>query len=1072
MSSVGQLNLESGPFPSLFPFHVAFDEELRLCHLGPSISRLFPAITVGSRLVDHFLIERPEISCEFESIKSKLGSTFVLANRNQTFRFSGQMLLLPQQHQMVFLCSSWSAQPELLARIGFELGNYACPRGDTDISDHGPLDKHALADSENLKSELERQKVALRMANETLARQLKDLRSAQALTETILETVADAIITMDSGGTVELVNHSTERLFGYARGELVGKPIYALFPRNSSGADLESISTSARNRQLRIPVSTGETVGCRKNGTTFPIYLSVGAIPAENSFRFAAIILDITNQKRAEQALHESEARYRSVVDNVKEVIFQTDVNGLWTFLNPAWTEVTGFDTSTSLGKPSSDFVHPLDQKRNQELFTPLIRREKAYCRHEIRYITKSGHFRWVEVFARLTLDLNGNIVGTSGTLLDITERREIALALQMAKEEAEAASRAKGDFLANISHEIRTPMNAVIGMTSLLMDTPLTSEQHNYVETIRSSGDALLTLLNRVLDFSKIESGHMELEAAPFRLTEAVEDSLMLLAPQAYEKGLELNYLLNSKTPLELVGDKGRIRQILVNLIGNAIKFTSRGEVLVSVFAAPLLDDLWQFTFSVRDTGIGIPADLVSRLFKPFSQVDTSTTRLFGGTGLGLAISRRLAEMMGGEMWVESKVGQGSIFRFTIASELYGDSRFGEEQVRFQDQNILIVSNKPSLTEVLKNNLVAWNCTVSERSDLTEALESSQTIPYQLIVVDAGLPRLDTLALEQLRESKAGKPTPIILLNSPGETRSLKAQGGADGLYSVAKPIRASELLDTIRAALEALPLTIEKPAHKQTWDKSLSIRHPMRILLAEDHPVNQKLTKLMLAKFGYFIDAVANGLEAVDAVNKQEYDLVLMDLHMPVLDGLAATRNIRALRESIHQPRIVAMTASASNSDRDRCLSAGMNDFLSKPVQPGDLRSVLERSVNDPARDSAGDRYLNSVQSIKTALGENEDALNDILSTYLIEAAQSIRDLESALKERDLHKLHRAAHYLRGSSDMVGFRDIAATCRSIELAKEPDWISLSAVVTGLYGEYRKLNDAVAQQLGRRTEA
>ncbi len=477
------------------------------------------------------------------------------------------------------------------------------------------------------------------------------------------------------------------------------------------------------NTQLKIPISTGEMVGRRKDGTTFPVYLSVSVVPTEHTFRFTAIILDITDQKRVESALLDSEARYRSVVDNVKEVIFQTDAEGLWTFLNPAWKEITGFEVSTSLGKHSLDFVHPLDRKTHEDLFEPLLLHKKEYCRHEVRYMTKIGNFRWVEFFARPTHDVNGLIKGTSGTLTDITERRETEMALQLAREEAESASRAKSEFLANISHEIRTPMNAVIGMTSILQDSPLTAEQSSYVETIRSSGDALLTLLNRVLDFSKIESGQMELELAPFQLREVIEDSLAILAPQAYEKGLELGYVVAPESPTQLIGDQGRLRQILVNLVGNAVKFTSHGEVVVSVESTIRSDISCQLRFSVRDTGIGIPAELVSRLFKPFSQIDTSATRQFGGTGLGLAISRRLAELMGGEMWVESKLGRGSEFKFTIGATLAAEKRYPKATAAISaGSSILVISGTPVLSALIKNMLLPLRIEIRQVDNIDEA--------------------------------------------------------------------------------------------------------------------------------------------------------------------------------------------------------------------------------------------------------------------------------------------------------------------------------------------------------------
>ena len=882
----------------------------------------------------------------------------------------------------------------------------------------------------------------LRLNIQRLSNELEGLQRSKALFESILETAADAIITLDVAGNMELTNRSTERLFGYDRGELIGQNITSIIPFQDAGSDLRQVSVSAMNSRLKIPLSTGEMAGRRKDGTMFPIYLSVGVVPTEQTFCFTAIILDISNQKRVESALQDSEARYRSVVDNVKEVIFQTDAVGLWTFLNPAWKEITGFEVETSLGKPSLDFVHPLDRENHKDLFEPLLRHETESCRHEVRCITKAGSFRWLELYARLTLDVNGQIKGTSGTLTDITERHETEMALQLAREEAESASRAKSEFLANISHEIRTPMNAVIGMTSVLQDSPLTEEQSSYVETIRSSGDALLTLLNRVLDFSKIESGQMELEHAPFSLLDVIEDSLAILAPQAYEKGLELGYLVATETPTQLIGDQGRLRQILVNLVGNAVKFTTKGEVIVSVESTLRSDQICEFTFSVQDSGIGIPAELVTRLFKPFSQIDTSTTRQFGGTGLGLAISRRLAELMGGEMWVESRPGLGSKFRFTIVATLSTEIQRPTTPTTISPiPKILVISNQSSVSAIIRNMLVPSRPEIVQANDVDQATRQLQEQLIGLIVLDAPSPELQTHDINRLRAFGKNASLPFILLHPPGAKRSLVIPVSSQNVFHLVKPLRRSQFLESVIAGFEGRSLALEKAPGPPTWDSSLGQQLPMRILLAEDHPVNQKMTKLMLSKFGYATEIVSNGQEVVKAAQENDYDLILMDLHMPVLDGLAATRQIRALGDRIRQPRIVAMTASASKSDRDLCCTAGMNDFLSKPVTPGDLKAVLECTAKALNSQHPRTNWRRSFEAIRKAFGSDDESFRDILSTYFKESRQSISDLQSALARRDPVTIRKVAHYLRGSSDVVGFREIAKTCREIESMKEENW-------------------------------
>ncbi len=1062
------IELSPDLFASIFPFHIAFDHRLRVTQLGRSITRLCSNLGFGGKLTDQFSIHRPAISPDFEGIKAAQDLYFVLDQIGGSVRLRGQMQFLPDYGVIVFLCSPWITEPGDLSELGLTLNDFAIhdPFGDFLQLLHSK--GAALSDLKKLNAKLVDQKEALHQANAKLAAQCKTLQNAQAITNSILDTAADAIITLDSSGSMEIVNPSTERLFGYASGELIGRNVSMLIPEGDSIEGHANLSTVAMNHQLKIPVSTGEMLGRRKDGSTFPIYLSVGVVPTEDSFRFTAILLDITNRKRVENALQESEARYRSVVDNVKEVIFQTDERGRWSFLNPAWKEITGFEPEEALGRSFLDFVHPLDRERNAELFAPLVAGEKQYCRHEVRYLTKSGGSRWIEVFARLTLDLNGNIIGTSGTLTDVTVRRETALALQKAKDAAEAVSRAKGEFLANISHEIRTPMNAVIGMTGLLLGTSLNAEQRDYTETIRSSGDALLTLLNRVLDFSKIESGSLELDNAPFLIIDAIEDALLLLAPAASEKGLELNYLISPDTPIELVGDVGRVRQILVNLIGNAIKFTSVGEVLVSVAAQPVSSELYSFQFTVRDTGIGIPPERADRLFMPFSQVDASTTRQYGGTGLGLAISKRLAEMMGGTMWLESAEGVGSVFHFTVAAKLAGDRRFTSRKLPFSGICVQVVSDRHSVRLVLRNYLEIWQMQVATSRTIREAVQSTRNGKVDLIILDGNLPELNVRSITGLSEGGAGLQIPIILLEPIGTSKDSSFGELPQVIHSLAKPIRHEVLLNAIIAALGGAPAPKLGTNAISSIDTTLGERIPLRILLVEDHPVNQKVARLMLGKLGYRADSVSNGIEAVRAVERREYDVLLMDVQMPEMDGREATRRIRSLSAKIHQPWIVAMTASATTDDRAECLNSGMNDFVSKPMRPNDLEEAIEKAGQAIKQRHPTPLDDHIISSMKKNIGGNDEVLEDIFTAYLSEAEQTLQDLEMARRNRDLPATRKKAHYLKGSSALVGAAEVAAACKYLEGISDPDSGELSELLAELGSAFKRTEQAVDEMLAR----
>jgi PAS domain S-box-containing protein len=634
-----------------------------------------------------------------------------------------------------------------------------------------------------------------------------------------------------------------------------------------------------------------------------------------------------------------------ALVQNSPVAIVTTDLKAKVVSWNPAAQRLFGYTPEEASGRNLDELVAQDRRLDEASSITEQVAAEGLISTVTRRY-RKDGAAVDVELLG-LPVVVEGKKVGIIAIYHDISE-------LLAARQEAEAANEAKSAFLATMSHEIRTPMNAIIGMTGLLLDTEMDQEQHEFAEIIRNSGDALLTIINDILDFSKIEAGKMEVEMQPFDLRDCLESALDLVMIKAADKGLELAYLLEPSAPPAVIGDITRLRQILINLLNNALKFTEKGEVVVTV--RPKEDegfgpDRSLLHFSVRDTGIGIPQERLDRLFQAFSQVDASTTRKYGGTGLGLAISRRLSELMGGEMWVESEEGLGTTFHFTIcaekAPELKSRPHLEGEQAQLAGKRLLMVDDNGTNRRIMMMQTRAWGMKSRDAASPEEALSwITRGDPFDIAILDMHMPGMDGLELARaIRQRRSADALPLVLFSSLGRREvSTKA---VDFAAYLLKPLKPSTLFDTLMNVLADSTDRVARPARKTpALDQEMGIDHPLRILLVEDNAVNQKVALRLLERLGYRADVAANGLEAVEAVHRQPYEVVLMDVQMPEMDGLEATRIITTQLPRDRRPRIVAMTANATLEDRQMCFEAGMDDYVSKPVRVAELVAALQRT------------------------------------------------------------------------------------------------------------------------------
>jgi PAS domain S-box-containing protein len=793
-----------------------------------------------------------------------------------------------------------------------------------------------------------------------------DLRKAQAEANRlalVASRTANVAVIADADWKIEWVNDSFTRFFGYTLDEVKGRgPGEFLHGPETNMETLAALNAACdRGEPFR-----GEILNYTRTGE--PRWVELDVQPLKDAggavVGFVTLQLDITERKRIQAEIAQKEAEFRFMFESAP-----VGLSWLWVgadgsrrrLTNDAHLAITGL-TRAAMEQGLSDagraVTYAEDWAVQNEWQDKLERGEVDRFALRKRFLRNGQPEVWAELSVRRFRNPGGGYQEVS-TLVDITplqraqeELKRQATELTTAKEAAEAANLAKSQFLAMMSHEIRTPMNGVIGMTSLLLDSGLTREQRDYVETIQLSGDGLLTIINDILDFSKIESGRLELETVEFNLRECIEETLDLLAPRVAEKGLDLLYEIGVGVPGLVRGDPTRLRQILVNLLGNAVKFTERGEVVLTLRSEPIIDGRVELQFAVRDTGIGIPPESQSRLFQSFSQVDASTTRRFGGTGLGLVISKRLAEMMHGRMWVESEVGKGSTFSFTVlASPVMSKPRpwMGAVRPQLEGRALLVVDDNATNRRILTEMAHGWGMKVRAAESGAEALSwLRQGEHFDVAVLDMQMPAMDgSMLAEAMQGLPQAAPIPLILLSSIGAREGLASAGLFKAVLT--KPAKPDQLVAALGTALRA---EAERQASAHPFAVAAA-RVPTRtekLLLAEDNAVNQKVGLLLLSKLGFRADVAANGNEVLEALERQTYDIIIMDVQMPEMDGLEASRQIvHRWPERRQRPWIIALTANAMTGDREACLAAGMDDYISKPIRTEELSAALDRAAKE---------------------------------------------------------------------------------------------------------------------------
>ena len=903
----------------------------------------------------------------------------------------------------------------------------------------------------------------------------RSLEERTAFLNSVIQNSPVGIIAIGADDAVKMCNPAFENIFRFRQSEILGQSLAELL------APPDLVDEISANKQKLSRGETSHIVTRRKRSDGTSVDVEAYSVPLFNGgTQTGALLLymDITERKKAERALEERTNFLNSLIEMTPLAVAVLNPDFRVRMCNRAFESLFLYRREEILGRHMARMI-PADLSAEGEAHHDALLNGKTL--HVTTQRRKSdGTPVDVEVFS---VALRGTEDSAGYLLLyqDITERKLAEDALLRAKEAAEAASRAKSEFLANMSHEIRTPMNGIIGMTELALDTQLTAEQREYLNMVKTSAASLLSLINDILDFSKIEAGKLDLDVTDFALRQSVGDTLKALSFRAHQKGLELAWRVTPDVPDYLAGDASRVRQVLVNLVGNAVKFTERGEVVVEIERGPQSSETSAVIhFCVRDTGIGIVKEKQDMVFGAFTQADSSTTRKYGGTGLGLAITKRLIDLMGGKLWLESEPGVGSAFHFTIRFELASaqPTPFYPDPKILSHASILVVDDNETNRIILVEMLGRWGMQVATAKDGREALEilgraGSPAPRFAAVISDLQMPHMDGFEfVENIRKSAQFGQIPVLMLSSSaqqGEHERCRQLGISAHL---AKPIQPSELLDAILSALSLHATEPSRPQDK-THDEAQLLpqsnwRQGMKVLLAEDNAVNRTLATRLLQKHGHTVVVVENGRQALEALERETVDVVLMDVQMPEMDGLEATAAIREKEKKTgdHLP-IIALTAHAMKGDREKCLAAGTDDYLTKPIRTADLFAAVERLTH--AKTIATAEATSAVNSPRAKVFDNDaalrhvegdrDLLDEIIRIFADQCPRTMFEIQNAIRAADLSVLERAAHSLKGAASNLCADGVTQSAAELEeSARSGDSSRSREQFQALEGEVEKL--------------